>query len=355
MPVPERPSTVASTGKNVPVLRIYLDQNKWIDFARAATNRAGGERFAQTLALARTTVESGLVSFPLDYYRYSETMKRADPRSRNDVVDVMLELSRHDSIALARDVLPAEIDAALSRRFGRPEFPRRSDVFGLGLQHVLKDRLVLPRPDLGRLDDASMKMIAGREKDFERAFGRVFEEQLFRWGTDAVQVPEIVEAIAQIDTRYAEHETLIRSEIQKHGLSGEMLEAAVRASDLGGFRAEVADALERIGLTWDAFEGELTPTSVRTFMDDLPTRHVTNIMRSAKLRQWEQKWEGNDLNDVLGLPIAVVYCDVVVTERQWAHHLRVGKVDKRYQTVVLSNLAHLAAILQDLPASPSRR
>lgn len=38
-------------------------------------------------------------------------------------------------------------------------------------------------------------------------------------------------------------------------------------------------------------------------------------MRSAKRRQAEQKWEPNDFIDVLALPVAAVYCDVVITER----------------------------------------
>ncbi|WP_395638542.1 hypothetical protein [Pseudolysinimonas sp.] len=328
------------------MLRIYLDQNKWIDLARAATGHPSGKAFTEALAFARAAIATGSASFPLDFYRYSETTKRADPRSRNDVIDVMLELSRHHTIALARDALPAEIDFELNRRLGRPEVPRRSEVFGLGLRHVLKDRLDLPRPDLSRLDDASKAKILGRELDFERAFQQVVEEELFRRGSDALQAPEFVKTIASIDARYADHETLIRSEIQRRGLTGELLEAAVRASDLGSIQGEVIEALERVGLTWEEFVGELTPSFVQSFMDSLPTRHVTNVMRSAKLRQWEQQWEPNDLNDLLGLPIAAVYCDVVVTERQWAHRLRVGKIDERYGTVVLSNVADLVPILQ---------
>ncbi|WP_167045026.1 hypothetical protein [Salinibacterium sp. ZJ454] len=68
-------------------------------------------------------------------------------------------------------------------------------------------------------------------------------------------------------------------------------------------------------------------------------------MRSAKLRQTQQKWELNDFNDILALPVAAVYCDIIVTEKQWVHRLRQGKVDERYGTTLLHDTADLVDIL----------
>jgi hypothetical protein len=42
---------------------------------------------------------------------------------------------------------------------------------------------------------------------------------------------------------------------------------------------------------------------------------------------------------------AVVYCDVVITERQWAHHLNKEGVAKLYNTKVVSNLRELPDLL----------
>lgn len=44
--------------------RVYLDQNKWIDLARAATGRAEGGRFVEALAAARDAVAAGTAVFP---------------------------------------------------------------------------------------------------------------------------------------------------------------------------------------------------------------------------------------------------------------------------------------------------
>ncbi|GAB2817929.1 hypothetical protein GCM10027022_04900 [Alpinimonas psychrophila] len=48
------------------------------------------------------------------------------------------------------------------------------------------------------------------------------------------------------------------------------------------------------------------PTEVVRFIDDLLTWYVTNVMRSAKLRQTQQKWEPNGFNDIVALPVAAV-------------------------------------------------
>ena len=99
--------------------RVYLDQNKWIDLARAASGRSDGEPFIDALAVCRFGVENGLASFPLSSVHYMETLKRKDAGSRGRLATVMRELSRYHSIAPARPVLRAEIDATLNSRYGK--------------------------------------------------------------------------------------------------------------------------------------------------------------------------------------------------------------------------------------------
>lgn len=98
-----------------PVLRVYLDQNKWIDLARAATGHPLGARFVDALVAARAAVAAEEASFPLDLYRYQETGKRRDDRSRRALADLM-DLSRQHTVARSHHLLPAEIDWALPSR-----------------------------------------------------------------------------------------------------------------------------------------------------------------------------------------------------------------------------------------------
>ena len=51
--------------------------------------------------------------------------------------------------------------------------------------------------------------------------------------------------------------------------------------------------------------------------------------------------EPSDLNDLAALSIAVAYCDIVVTEKQWVHVLTKSKADKQMNTTLLSDVAKL--------------
>lgn len=328
------------------MMRVYLDQNKWIDLARAATSHSSGARYVDALNAARAAAAAGTASFPLDMFRYAETRKRANDRSRNDVADVMIELSRQHTIALGRDILPAELDRALKARYGRPERPRHVEVFGVGVRHVTKEGVTWPVFDPSKLPASAGDIPARHHPEIQKIYTKLSEEQVLRAGPEVARAAGFDPDTRHIEQQYVDHENMIGSEIRSRGLTGEMIDLAVRASDLGDIRSAVTEALDRVGLTWEEFLEDLGPAGVVGFMDDLPTRYVTNVMRSAKLRQAEQKWELNDFSDILALPVAAVYCDVVVTEKQWVHRLTQGQIEARYGTKVLRSVVDLAHILQ---------
>lgn len=195
-------------------------------------------------------------------------------------------------------------------------------------------------------EDVEARLIADFKRDHGNRLPFANLKQVLRAGPDVVRAAGLDPDTRHIDQQYVDYENMIGSEIRARGLKGEMIDLAVRASDLGDIRTAVTEALDRVGLTWDGFLEDLGPGGVVGFMDDLPTRYVTNLMRSAKLRRAEQKWELNDFNDILALPVAAVYCDVVVTEKQWTHRLTQGKVGARYGTTVLRSVADLADILR---------
>lgn len=327
------------------MLRIYLDQNKWIDLARAATGHPKGAAFIDALVVCRAAVAAGVVSFPLDTYRYWETAKRRDNRSRNNVADLMLELSRQHTMALPFGILDQELDHALQRRFGKPEHPRQQQVFGIGMRHIGDGRMNWPEVDLSLLSDGDARLPPGLRSLMQDVVNDFVEDQLLHIGPADFRSTGFDLSSLDHGTRFVEWEEQVADEIRKQGYKGNRIEMAMRASDLSDILPAVLVAIERINIPWEEFFSRLGPSGIFGFMDDLPSRDVTSIMRAAKHRQSEQPWEPNDFVDVLALPVAAVYCDVVVTEKQWAHHLRHGKVDTRYNTQLLSNTADLVDVL----------
>jgi hypothetical protein len=329
----------------VVVLRVYLDQNKWVDLARAATGHRLGERFQDALQLCRAGVQAGVVSFPLDMYRYWETAKRGNDRSRNEVVDVMRELSQKHTMALPFGVLDQEIDLALRRRYGRPADPRPRQVFGMGLRHIVDDRIEWPELNLSAYPQVEAALPPEVQAQLQHAVGEFVEGQLLRAGPTTYREVGFDHTDSDHAERFVDFENKVAAAIRQHRLTGEGIDIAVRGTDFGDIKPAIVAALERIGITYEQFETTLTVGGLVDFMDDLPTRYVTNVLRSAKHRQTQQKWEPSDFVDIVALPVAAVYCDVVVTEKQWAHRMTRGKVHDRYQTLVMSNVADLVEAL----------
>ena len=326
------------------MLRVYLDQNKWIDLARAAVGHPLGERYEDALLLARTAVRTGAVSFPLDVFRYMETTKRGNDRSRIELADTMRELSRQHTMALPREVLDHELDVALQHRFGLPGEPRPLRVFGIGMRHIDQARPDWPQVDLSFLPDQGASLPPGQRSSLQGFMDAVIEASLLRVGPRTLLNAGFDHNATGGDA-FVAHENHVASEIARLGLTGSRIDDAVRASDFGDIRPAVITALTRVGMTYDGFMDGLTVGEFLAFMDDIPTRFVTNTLRSAKHRQVQQPWEPNDLVDIVALPVASVYCDVLVTEKQWVHRLQQGKVGERYGTRILTNVAQLVEIL----------
>lgn len=325
------------------VLRVYLDQNKWVDLARAASGHRAGAPFVAALDVCRAAVEAGNALFPVDMHRYWETGKRADDRSRGDVVGVMTELSRGHTMALPFDLLDQEIDFALRRRYGRPAEPRRQQVFGMGMRHIVQDRIDWPEPDLDVLRGGAAAVAPGLRAQLSEAVGQIVEDELLRAGPHTWQQVGFDPRDSDHAERFVQFENSVAAAIAEHGLTGDMVDLAVRGVDLGDIRVPLEQALGRIGITYDEFV-EHEGLGLVSFIDDLPTRYVTNVLRSAKHRQ-KQAWEPNDFVDVVALPVAAVYCDAVVTEKQWVHMMRNGDVERRYSTQLLSDTAGLVDVV----------
>lgn len=329
----------------VVMLRVYLDQNKWVDLARAATGRRLGEPFKDALDVCRAGVRAGAVSFPLDMYRYWETGKRGKDRSRSDVAAVMRDLSGQHTVATPFGVLDREIDLALQARFGALAHPREAQIFGVGMRHITGNRMEWPGLDLTTHPELQAALPPGGHAQLEHATQEFIEEEFLRAGPDTYRHIGFDHTGSDHADRYVEFENKLAATIKQHGLTGSVIDIAVRGADFGDIRPAIITALERIGMTYEQFMNTLGDAGLIDFMDDLPTRYVTNVLRSAKHRQGEQKWEPNDVIDIVVLPVPAVYCDVVVTEKQWAHHLRQGKVPDRYSTIVLSNVSDLVDVI----------
>lgn len=276
------------------------------------------------------------MSVPISAAHYMETYQR--PRSRQRLAALMAELSRFHAIAGPPDVLPAELDTYLHKRYRKPTEPRPLRVFGRGVAFALgadlpsfRIRDALPRPP-------------GERARFERVAGDVLEFWMLSGPPDDVPIPGWDEnrGCREFGERQLAHEQALRQALVKEGpATPKKVHDFVAATELLDIREPLNEALEYAGITNADSPNLDTAEGLTALLRALPSRDVIFDLRRLRHADGEARWEANDLNDLGALSVALPYCDVVVTEKQWRHLACQAGIPERYGTIVLDNLGSL--------------
>jgi hypothetical protein len=320
-------------------LRVYLDQNKWIDLAKAATGNPDGARFVDVLKIARHGAQAGLATFLLSSVHYMETLRTRSGRQRHDVGRLMGELSRLVTMVSSPDVLPGEIDRAVRSRWGRPTEIREVPIFGHGVWHAFQqapERFHLS--DQVNVDDETRMRI-------EAEYTRLLEQAMLTGpahdfpygGVD----PKGSDALRK---RHAQEEPDLGELIRRLNRKAGDFRDAWMARSVIELTAQINDSMLRAGISPERFV-ELGKDGIVTFLYDMPVASAVFEIRYRRHRDPSLTWTRQDLNDLHSLSVAVVHCDVVVIERHVAGLLRDAKLDQRHSTIVLTDLAELSKFL----------
>jgi hypothetical protein len=318
--------------------RVYLDQNKWIDLAACNKGLERYARFRDVLIMAEAAAERGLASFPLSNVHYVETSHRRDWATRRDLALTMGRISRFHTMAPRRVLLPPEIDRALFCHFGLPDFPRRTQAFGIGVNHALGlkvlDYEVPEKLSLDPVTRLEVKRWVNDVEEWVSLSGLPPEAEKGIANYQPMKHQEVVEELAA----GAERMRLRRRAAGWH--RGDRGRRVAKANGYADNLEELNEAFERAGIP----AGHLMVQgrdAMTAFIDSIPLVDVTQELWRQREAAVHKRWTGNDMNDVDALSRAVVYCDVVVTERQWTDLIKRGQLDGKYDTVVISDLSEL--------------
>lgn len=314
--------------------RLYLDQQQWI---RLAKGKAGLDPKAlELLRLIEDLVAKGNTVAPLSMAHWAETWHRGDWRSRWNLSRVMWDTSRLVSLAPFHGLISSEIDLELNRRLGRPTWPQRIQPLGIGVNHAWST-------NLGRLRYVEWTDGTGRE------------------GRNVVPPRGITEAPRHLYEWFSlaglpEDMRIDGLDLQESRRAGEHWAHWERS--IGQFLRTIDKTERQSWIAWSLFEdiwnyvvdrcnniGTIPEIAIgrgleaiERFLHSIPITDCLLILRSLRHQNSSQKWLTNDRLDLLALAVAIPLCDVVVTERQWAHFARRAKLHERYGTLVTSSL-----------------
>jgi hypothetical protein len=120
---------------------LYLDQNKWIDLAKAHYGRPGGEPFKEALAAIRTATASAKLLVPFCVVNAVEAMTHSNPERRERLARFMVDLSGNLTIQHGWGLLPHQVrNAVHSFLSSRPQVRLRGFLVYKGLANAFCKR-----------------------------------------------------------------------------------------------------------------------------------------------------------------------------------------------------------------------
>lgn len=290
---------------------IYLDQNHWIELARAAygrSSRPDTSSIVESLCQAR---RSGHACFPLSYGHYIEMRKVRNADRRTRLAAWMLELSDGRTVAPSSVMIRHEIEMALERCFPDRVVPEPFEFLGHGLAHAAANKnfdVQMGWPPGAEAMPAPLR--AAFEECLRVAAGRTLLSGIHLRGVDGGPLTDLT-----VERHFKVSLNQWRGAASKY--TRDELEREICDSNFDDIADLVREGLARYGISLDEFERR-SQLCGRAFLDDMPSQRADMHLK----RQWAKNADlqplDSDLVDWAFLGVAVSYCDIVVTEKQKA-------------------------------------
>ncbi|HEX2057906.1 MAG TPA: hypothetical protein VHI71_06010 [Actinomycetota bacterium] len=318
--------------------RVYLDQNMWIYLACAYHGRARREGDREVLEFVIDAVERGLASFPLAAWNYMDLFKNRDAGRRARLGEVMHLVSCLHSIAHPTVLVPAEIEVALNRWFGRPSQLASPRVFGIGVNHAFGQPPVdfaealelTPPSQRTRLRDEWMAL-------YERSV-------LLGVPASAPQWERGFQAIIANTEAYADAETHRTELFHAWGRTDDRLDRLVVGVGIHDIIQPLIACFDRVRLSFEAFI-DLGRDEVTRFFRELPIASALTDLKGTAYPNAQRRWQTGDLNDLSAASLSIVHCDVVAIEKHWGAAVKRAGLDGKHGTMVVTDLASLPEAL----------
>jgi hypothetical protein len=312
----------------MPARIIYLDQNKWIELARALSGKATPQ-LIQVLDILRESKRLGLNVFPLSLAHFIETNKRRDLPSRSRLGSLMWELSDNWTLACPAVIQRWELDHALSITLNRRLNERPFSLLGKGVTHA-SDHLESIRLDPNRILPDELR--ASLEEQADRILTKSMLTGLSPWAEP--EKPDLSGPAKKFC------DGLLQARARLRGADPNLQRKAGYAQTLVNMLEDIQRALSFHGIPEAEFFA-IGAEKLIGFVDAMPSIRLDMHLRLQWVRNQQLKTRLSDLNDFGYVGTAAAYCDVLVTENQLADLLN---RDKGKKATVISDLMDLPRV-----------
>lgn len=318
---------------------IYLDQNKWIDLARALIKPEDNPNFIDVANLIKDKSTKGEWQLPISMVHFMETCTRADEKSRTRLAKVMSKISRNKSIQSFIDLTELEFINAFSKiHNGSPciEIDAISD--------NLFDALGPQVPTLEISDSVPKEAQIQIQQIFKEDV--LENEELFVLLMEKYEDRESIADIEKDDYDAKESWEALQTEF-----SGLPIEYRYKIFLIRSFFDHFSMFYKKIMLVLNKTKEQILPKEILAsqektleLLESIPSLDVRVKLMYESLRNPNRPVHEHDSNDVAFLSTAIPYTDVVITERTWKHFANTAKLGKKYNTIIENDLNFLKTL-----------
>lgn len=331
---------------------IYLDLNHWVSLAKVMTGHSDGAAHAEVLAACLNAVDEGVAVFPISDSIYFEISKLRQHRQRRDLRKVIERVSRFMVVTSRSVVSSHEIEAVLDLIVGpNPKPITTMDYLDWGVARAFgkvggfkvksisgEDRTAQVRLSHPNGPDAFDLVLANAELELNR---RVLEgpttgeePKLRAFGWDPTVAFQVAERRAR-----QEIEQVRRFNSDSRWRRGRIRDVVAAREVLIEINDSLFQALTDRGRRLENVFS--CPDDIRRTLDAMPSFDVAVTLKTAYHRDPAHRWTPNDTHDIDALGSTLPYCDIVVTDKAVASHVKSTNLAARLGTIALSRLPDL--------------
>jgi hypothetical protein len=319
---------------------IYLDQWVYVELLRSY--KGYSPEYATTCKRLIESAQNGVNTFPFSIAHLVETSKRAKLSSRKDLMKLIFDLSKFNTIRPWPQIIDLEIRNAILKSLNCDPYNVSSYVFGKELAHCIGGKVKI-------VSKTSGKSITEIPSEIEDGFYSALTDSDTM--VNALCQDGIMEFIEQgIQEEKDLAKELEELRIEKYSHPDKKMRYKINTARF--FITFIKDKFIKSVLEFEELDPKeyiqyifSSEESRYEFLKSIPTAYVFHILTYAQNQNSSRAIDPNDFWDIAALSIAVPYCDVVVTEREWANILNQKKIGDMYNTKIIHSIDDLSAYI----------
>lgn len=318
---------------------VYFDQ--WVFVNLLRTYQGKSPEYLKYAEICKRIIESshnGINKFPFSLAHLNETIKRTKLSSRKELFKFIFDLSGFYTIRPWTQVINLEIRNAILKSLNVEATDLSDYVFGNELGHCFGSKAELKSIHPNKEVHEEIK---------EKIFNAYMNSELMSDALCQDKMIKYIESLIQQDTELARNlEDLRKKEYSHHDKKKRM-----DINDVRFFLSVIQDdfirAIMEFKLDYKKYIEHIfsSKESANSFLRTIPTAYTFHVLNDARNLNASRPIEPNDLWDLGTLAIAVPYCDVVVTEREWSNILNQKKIGELYNTKIIHRIEDLSEFI----------